>query len=719
MTSVSSRSLYRADQLTRVFAPRSIAVVGVSNNPGAFGSITYANIVRKGGFAGPVYMVNSRCAEIGGEVCYPSVAALPETPDCVFIAVPRDAVEGVVAQCAQRGVGGVVVYASGYAETGLAERSELQQRLLALAQAADMRVLGPNCVGFMNYGLGLLGTFGSASFRGAPRPLSIGLVSQSGAVGAALAQAIEHGTSLSHMLTCGNAGDIDVADQVAYLAQDPSCHAVACLFEGMADPKRFLAAAELCRRAGKPLVVHKLGTSERGAQAAVSHTGSVAGSQAAYRAAFERAGIVMVDSVETLLETCAFFAKAPQPKARGVAVAAVSGGACIMLADKAEVHGVELPHPVPATMAVLERLVPEYGSPGNPCDLTAQVLSTPEHLRECFDALLADPQYGMLVVPHTFAYAPATARIAALGDAATRHGKMACTTWLTQHLEGPGAEETECNDRVALFRSMDACMAAIQQWHRRADWLASQDQVHERVAPLAAHQQASALLEQAANTTLTERESKQVLASYGVPVVQETLVQNVDQALAAAQASGGPVVLKLESPDIAHKTEAGVIRLGLATPEQVRSAFAEIMANAAKVTPAPRINGVLVQPMVPQGVEIMVGARIDPQFGPLVVVGLGGVFVELLKDTAVQPAPVGCTQALAMLHALKGRAVLQGFRGAEAVNLARLAEVIARISEFAADHAERLSELDVNPLICAGERILAVDALIVRRARTA
>lgn len=720
MTPVSSRPLYRADQLARIFAPRSIAIVGVSNNPGAFGSITYTNIVRKGCFAGPVYMVNSRCAEIGGEPCYPSVSALPETPDCVFIAVPREAVEGVVAECAQRGVGGVVLYASGYAETGLAERVAQQQRLLALAKAADMRILGPNCVGFMNYGLGLLGTFGTASFRGAPRALSIGLVSQSGAVGAALAQAIEHGTSLSHMLTCGNAGDIDVADQVAYLAQDPSCKAVACLFEGMADPKRFLAAAELCNRTGKPLVVHKLGTSERGAQAAVSHTGSVAGSQAAYRAAFERAGIIMVDAVEWLLETCVFFAKAPQPKARGVAVAAVSGGACILLADKAEVHSVELPHPAPATMAVLERLVPEYGAPGNPCDLTAQVLSTPEHMRECFDALLADPQYGMLVVPHTFAYAAATNRIEALGDAATRHGKMACTTWLTQHLEGPGAEETERNDRVALFRSMDSCMAAIRHWHRRADWMASQGQGQEqdRVASVAARQVAAALLDRASNATLTEREGKEVLASYGVPVVRETLVQNADEAVAAALASGGPVVLKLESPDIAHKTEAGVIRLGLATPEQVRTAFAEVMANAGKVTPTPRINGVLVQPMVPQGVEIMVGARVDPQFGPLVVVGLGGVFVELLKDTAVRPAPVGRNEALAMLQALKGHSVLQGFRGAEPVNLERLAEVITRISEFVADHAERLTELDVNPLICAGEHIVAVDALIVKRALT-
>jgi acyl-CoA synthetase (NDP forming) len=715
MNASPSRPLYRADELTRTFAPRSIAVVGVSANPSSFGSVTYANIVRKGGFSGKVYPVNARYERIGDEPCYPSITALPETPDCVFIAVPRDAVEGVIEECAQRGVGGVVLFSSGFAETGKPDRVAQQQRLIALARDAGMRLIGPNCVGFMNYGLGIIGTFGVASFRGAPRPGdAIGLVSQSGAVGAALVQAMEHGVSFSHLLTCGNAGDVDVADQVAYLASNPACKAIACVFEGMADPGRFLAAAALCSQAGKPLIVHKLGTSERGAQAAVSHTGSVAGSQAAYRAAFERAGVIMVDEVEALIDTCSFFAKAPPPKARGVAVAAVSGGACIMLADKAEVHGVALPHPLPATMAVLERIVPDYGSPGNPCDMTAQVLSTPQHLEACFDALLADPQYGVLVVPHTFAYAAATARCAAMGEAAARHGKIACVHWLTQHLEGPGAEETEHNPNVALFRSMNHCMAAIAAWHQHADWQAGRGAVAPRVSAATARGTAAALLAGAPHTTLTEREGKQVLAAYGVAVVSDTLCTTADASVAAAVACGMPVVMKVESPDIAHKTEAGVIRLGLRDAAQVREAFNAVMANAARVSPAPRIHGVVVQPMVPQGVEVMVGARIDAQFGPMVVAGLGGVFVELIKDTAVALAPVSAAEAMAMLQRLKGRAVLEGFRGMPSVSLPHLAEVIARISELAADQQGLIAELDVNPLICAGERIIAVDALIVK-----
>lgn len=711
-----TRPLYTAAQQSRLFAPRSIAVVGASTNARAFGSVTLANIAGPGRFEGPVYPVNARYAEIGGRPCFPSIAALPQVPDCVFVAVPRDAVEAVVLECAERGVGGVVLFASGYAETGLAERRAQQQRLLDIAGAAGMRLLGPNCVGYMNYGLGVIGTFGVASFTGKPQDPAVGLVSQSGAVGAALAQAQEHGLRLSHLLTCGNASDVDVADQVAYLAADPACRAVACVFEGMNEPTRFLAAAAMCHAAGKPLVVHKLGTSERGAQAAVSHTGSVAGSQAAYRAALQQAGAVLVDEIEALLDTTSFFAKAPPPRARGVAVAAVSGGACILLADQAEAHGVDLPPPGTDTLARLEALIPEYGSPGNPCDMTAQVLATPQDLHACFEALMADPAYGALVVPHTFAYDAATARIATLGRAAAEHGKIACNVWMTQHLEGPGAVESERHPNVATFRSMRHCMAALAAWHHHDAWAVRQGRQAPRLTGPDAAARAAALIEASPNRTLTEREGKDVLAAYGVPVVRDHLVHTAEAAVDAALAAGFPVVLKVESPDIPHKTEAGVIRLNLRNADEVRAAFAEVMARAQAVSPPARLTGVLVQPMVPAGTEIMVGARIDAQFGPLIVVGLGGIFVELLKDTAVRLAPVDADEALRMLDELKGRAVLQGFRGSQPVQRAQLAEVIARISEFAADQRARITELDVNPLICAGDRIVAVDALIARPA---
>ena len=709
------RDLYRPEQMVRTFAPRSIAIVGASPTPGSFGAVTLANIAGSGRFQGQVQLVAARHREIDGRAAWPTVTDLPDTPDCVFVGVPRDAVEAVVQQCAARGVGGVVIFSSGFAETGEPARTAQQQRMVEVARAADMRLLGPNCVGFMNYGLGLVGTFGTATWKGRPGPNAIGLVSQSGAIGAALSQAQEHGVQLSHLLTCGNACDIDVADQIAYLAADPGCQAIACVFEGMTDPQRFLAAAELCHGAGKPLVVHKIGTSQKGAEAAVSHTGSVAGSQAAYRAAFARAGVVMVDDIEALLDTTAFFAKAPTPTARGVAVAAVSGGACIMMADKAEVHGIELPPPQPQTLATLDKLLPEFGSAGNPCDMTAQVLATPQHLHDCFEALMADPQYGALVVPHTFAYGAATDRIAILGRAAAEQGKIALNVWLTPHVEGPGAVESHVNPNVATFITMDQAMAALAHWHRRADWVTRQAVRQPRRSPETATAEAARLIDAAPNATLTEREGKAVLATYGVPVVRDILTTSADAAAAAAIELGYPVVMKVESPAIPHKTEADVIRLKLETETAVRQAFNEVMANARRHAAEADIRGVLVQPMVPQGAEIMVGARVDAQFGPMIVVGLGGIFVELLKDTVVRLAPVDTVEARAMLDELKAQAVLDGFRGATAVDRERLAEVIARVSEFAADQRARIAELDINPLICTSDRIIAVDALMQKK----
>jgi len=712
---MTSRNVYRYADLKRMLSPQSIAIVGASTNAAAFGTRTLDQIRDRGQYTGKLYPVNAKYEKIGTHACYPSIAALPESPDCVFIAVPREAVEPIVKECAERKAGGIVIFSSGFSETGKPQNVALQERLVRISRESGVRIIGPNCIGIMNHGIGMLGSFSETPFSGPPRPNAIGLVSQSGALGNAMAQSIEHGVSFSYVLTSGNACDVDVADQIAFLADDPSTRAIACLFEGMSNPERLLEAAELCNQAGKPLVIYKMATGERGAKAAMSHTGSLAGSNAAYRAAFERTGIVMVDNCESLIEAASFFAKAPPPTARGVAVVATSGGACIMAADKAEIHGIELPVPAPETLAALGRVVPEFGAVGNPCDVTAQVISSTEALFTCTDALMGDPAYGALLIPHVYAYAHGTQRIKVFSDAAKRYGKIACNVWVTQHHEGPGARENEMDPHVAMFNSLDRCFAAIGKWHWRNDWERAQPRNLERISPAGAATTAARLIDVSTNSTLTEREAKEVLAAYGVPVVGEQLVASAGEAAAAARKLGMPVALKVESPDLPHKTEAGVIRLNLKSEAEVEAAYEAVMANANKVSPTPRINGVLVQPMVPSGTEIMVGARIDPLFGPLIVVGLGGILVELLKDTSVELAPVTRSEAERMLKRLKGRQMLTGFRGSEPVDETRLAEVIVRLSEFASDQKDRIAELDVNPLICAGDRIVAVDALIVKR----
>lgn len=607
----AQRGLYAPEEMTRLITPRSVAVVGVSERPNAFGSRTVANMKS---FDGQLYQINAKHSELAGRPCYPNIAALPQTPDCVVIATPRESVEPIARECAARGVGAILVYAAGFAETGKPEHVALQQRLLAIAREANMRMVGPNTIGLVNYAIGAGLTFSAMPDRRPLQPHAIGIASQSGSLGFSLAQAVERGVSVSHVLTAGNSCDVDVADQVAYLAQDRQCRAIACLFEGMVDPSRMLP----------------------------------------------------------------------------------------------------LPQPGPEAAAVLAREVPEYGSTRNPCDVTAQVIGSSAVLGACAGALLADPRYGVMVTSHAYAYELATSRLPVFSQAAATSGKIVCNVWAPEWLGGPGAFETESDPHLALFHSMDRCFAAIAAWN----WRAMQRQAARgawcRISDAGAKPAMEALLAASLTASLTEREAKQVMALYGIPVVADALVQSASAACEAAAKVGFPVVLKGESPDVLHKTEAGLVKLGLRTAPEVERAFNDIERAVAAMSPRPDFRGVVVQPMIPKGVEVMVGARHDPQFGPLVVVGLGGVLVEVLRDTALSLAPVGPSEAEAMLRGLKGSAVLNGFHSAPAVDVPRLAEIVCRFSELAADAGGDVSEMEINPLICAGDRIVAADALIVK-----
>lgn len=708
-----SRPVYRHEQLKRALAPRSIAVVGVSTNPSSFGARTVARLAQ---FSGDLYQINPRYDEIGGKPCYRSVSALPQVPDCVVIAAGRDQVLDIVRECALAGVGGCVIYASGFAESGTPAGIAEQAELTRIAVESDMRIIGPNCIGLANFTLGANITFYNETRLDNPAPHSVGIVSQSGALGNALIQSIERGVQVSHMLASGNSCDVDVADFVAYLAEDSGCRAIACVFEGMADPNRLIEAAQIAWAADKPLIVYKIAESEKGAHAAMSHTGSLAGSHAAYRAALERNGAIVVDQLETLMETAAFFAKMGPAQGDGAAVIATSGGATVIAADKADAHAVPLPQPSSDAQAVLDANVPDFGSARNPCDVTAQVVNNPASLTACLNALFADPAYGAVVLANPYASDGTIDRIETLGREAAAAGKAGIWISFADWLEGPGLLEAERHPHVALFRSFDRCFMALSAWHRRSALRLAPAATASASAVIApdVRAQSSELLTRGNRSVLTEREAKSVLALYGVPIVEDRLTRTVDEALAAAEGQY-PVVMKVESPAILHKTEAGVIRLNIVNADELRDAYSEIMANGLKATEAENIRGVLVQSMIPAGVELMIGVRNDPQFGPLLVVGMGGILVELLQDTALLPAPVTPAEAEAMLRSLKGFKLLSGFRGSEAVDLQQLVRIICNVGQFAADQADHVMEIDINPLICAGSRITAVDALIVKR----
>jgi acyl-CoA synthetase (NDP forming) len=713
MTQQVMRQVYRHAELDRVLNPKQVCIVGASPKAGSFGERVLTNLA---GFGGNIYLVNSKYEKIGDRHCYPSMASLPENPDCVAVVAPRDAVEDIVREAAQLRVGGVILYASGYAETRLPERIELQLRLKAIGLESGLKILGPNCLGIANY---LRGARISFSDYPTPREMpgrSIGIASQSGALSQSLAQAIECGVSVSHAFSAGNQADVDVADLVAYLADEPSCHAIACVFEGMAHPQRLLEAAQIAWRSGKPLLIHKTATGLLGAEAAISHTGSLAGSNSAYRAAFERGGAIVVEEFEGLMEAAQFFAKAPYPKARGIAVLAASGGAAIMAADKAEIYGISLPQPGLEVRGILEANIPDFGSARNPCDVTGQVVNNPLSMPACSDALLSDAAYGALVVPQTLAFEMYKARLESLGNQSEHYGKITCSVLISNWLQGPGTFEAEKKTHVALFRSMDRCFRTVAAWHHRADLIQRGERTVKRASDSSAARQAARLIAGAPGDRLTERESKSVLELYGIPTVREIHADSLETLLQAATELGFPLALKVESRDISHKTEAGGVALNLRSMDELRAGYARVLANARSYSPAARISGVLLQRMVPAGVEVVAGARIDPLLGPLVVVGFGGVLVELFRDSAVQLAPINAGEATRMLQGLRGAALFGGFRGAPAVDLDRLADLLVRVSEFAADQQALIAELDINPIICAGSTMMAVDALIVRAA---
>jgi acyl-CoA synthetase (NDP forming) len=710
-SSAAARPVYRHAELDRVLNPAHVCIVGASPKAGSFGERVLTNLA---GFGGNIYLVNSKYDTIGARRCYPSMAALPENPDCVAVVAPRDAVEDIVREAAQLRVGGVILYASGYAETQLPERIELQRRLEGIGLDSGLKILGPNCLGIANY---LRRARISFSDYPAPRDMlgkSIGIASQSGALSQSLAQALECGVPVSHAFSAGNQADVDVADLVAYLADEPCCHAIACVFEGMAHPQRLLEAAQIAWRNGKPLLIHKTATGTLGAEAAISHTGSLAGSHSAYRAAFERGGAIVVEEFEGLMEAAGFFAKAPQPKARGIAVLAASGGAAIMAADKAEAYGISLPQPSDAVRRILEANIPDFGSARNPCDVTGQVVNNPLSMPACSDALLSDSAYGALVVPQTLAFEMYKSRLDSLEMQSAHHGKITCSVLISNWLQGPGTLEAERNTHVALFRSMDRCFRSIAAWHHRADLTQRGERDVRRISDFNAAARAARLIAGAANDRLTERESKSVLELYGIATVKELGADSLDSLLYAVTELGYPLALKIESCDIAHKTEAGGVALNLRSMDEVRAAYERVLANARDFSREAKISGVLLQRMVPEGVEVVVGARIDPLIGPLIVVGFGGVLVELLRDSAVELAPINAGEAMRMLQRLKGAALFGGFRGGPAVDLDCLADLLVRVSELAADQQELIAELDINPVICAGSTLTAVDALLVR-----
>jgi acyl-CoA synthetase (NDP forming) len=698
--------------LDAFFKARGVAVLGASEDITKIGGRP-VHLLRKYGYAGPVYPVNPRGGMLQGLQAYASILDTPTAPDLAILAVPVDATLQAVKDCAERGVRGVIVLTSGFAEAG-PEGAALQARMVEVARSHGMRLLGPNCLGTVNVTDALVGSFSIALEQNMPPAGQVGIVSQSGNIGSFTMQNMaQRGLGVSRFIATGNEADVDVADGIESLARDTDTRIILCCMETCRDARRLATALDSARQQGKPVVVLKIGATEQGQAAAASHTGALAGSDAVFDAVFKRYGALRVRSFEDLLNVghaASQLLPGRLPKNRAVTLVAASGGFGIMMADAMSEAGMSMPELAQSTRARIREAVPGAGT-NNPVDASAQMSSRPDILLKMLTALLDDPGQATLVLLLALSLYNTRLRgvyLEALARVRVSHPERL----LVIISNGPPDAVAEINALgIPVFPGISASASGLAG-------LAQLGQLARVAAPVAYAGPVDAV---DPAVFRNEFHAKQALAAAGIDVPREEVVDSAEAAVRSARQTGYPVVLKIVSQDIAHKTEIGGVALDLQNDGAVREAYGRLIANAARHAPAARIDGVLVAPMLRGGVELIAGISRDPVFGPVVMVGLGGIYAEILKDVAVQLAPVSEAEALGMLQSLRMFPLLDGARGQPRADVAAAARTVARLSEFACRHAADVAEIDMNPILVRpqGEGVLVLDALMLPTPRGA
>ncbi len=698
----SSSAFIDLPSLDRLFRPRSIAVLGASSSPTKVGGRPVAALIRNR-YEGAVYPVNPRSETIQGLPAFASVKDIPGAVDLAICTVPPGAVMSVLGECAEKGVGSLVVFTSGFAEVG---ESGAQEAMAGLAREAGIRLMGPNCMGMVNFGSRAVGSFHPA-FADDIVPGAIGLVSQSGAFGGlAYMLARSRGHSLSYMFTTGNEADVDIGDCTAFLADDPDTKAILLYMEGCRNGPKFLAALERARESETPVIAVKLGRTEAGAAAAASHTAALAGEDAVYDSLFRQFGVYRADSIEEFFDIARSCVVGTLPANERVAMVTVSGGVGVLMADDANGRGLEVaPMPEAAQRRMLE-LVP-FAAARNPIDVTGQVLNDPTLLDQAIELAATNGDYGSVVsfqgsIGRNPALMEATRGAWIERKAANPETHFAvsgfCTEDYTRDLEAAGIPVYE--EATHATRAIAALAGFARSFRER------------RARPAVP---APAALPAG---PLNELDALNIVAAAGVPTVPARLARTAREAAAAAADLGFPVVLKVLSADIVHKSDIGGVRLGVSDRATAETAFDEILTSARTAQPDAEIDGCLVAPMITGGVETILGVQRDPVFGPIVMFGLGGIFVEALKDVTFRAAPFDEAEARAMIEEIAAFPVLTGLRGQPPADLDALAAALARLSLFAAANADAIESLDLNPFLVRPDGALALDAVLVTRPPT-
>lgn len=689
--------------LDALFRPSSIAIIGASKDPSKIGGRPLSFLL-KHGFEGRIYPINPAGGVVQSIRAYVSLADLPETPDLAIIAVSAADAVAAVEQCANMGVRAAVVLSSGFTEHG-EEGARLQARLSEVARESGMRVLGPNCLGSLGVAERSVATFSLALEAALPAPGKVAIVSQSGNLASYTMQlAARQGVGISRFMTTGNESDIDVADGIAWLASDPSTDVILCCMETCRDAAKLAAAFKLAHEAGKPVVVLKIGSSDAGGAAAASHTGALVGADAVFDVVFRNAGVVRVPNLERMVDLAHALSVATParlPRGSNVVLLAASGGFSVMMADSAQAAGLGVPVLEASTQNLILSAVP-LASARNPVDATAQISSNPQVLDSILSAVSNDPacDAAILFISSALFVPRLQATILhALREVRSRHPDkliLLCCGGPPDVLEAINAMGYPTIEGVDAACATLASLVAFGR--RRGGWLPAEPAL---AAPFPTE------------AFRNEHGAKAVLRAAGLPVLDEQVATSARMAAEMAAKAGFPVVLKILSPDIPHKTEVGGVAVGLSSREEVEHAYRRIMAGAQAKAPHARIDGVLVAPMVSGGTELILGVKHDPIFGQIVMVGMGGIFAEVMEDVALQVAPIDRETARAMIRSLKAYPVLDGARGREPADIDAAAAALSALSHFAHRHANDIGEIDINPLLVRprGQGAVVLDAL--------
>ena len=694
--------LSRVQAIDRLLHPASIAIIGASANLDKVNGRPLKHLLEKG-YQGQILPVNPKYKEIRGLACYPDIESLPDGVDIAIVAVPASDVIASIESLGERGVAAAVVFSSGFGEMG-EEGRMLEASLTEAAQRAGVLLCGPNCLGFINAFENVYATF-SQYADGDTGAGPIGFVTQSGAFGTAIAALIrEQGLGLGYFINTGNEADLVFAELALAVVEDPRIKVVAGYLEGLVNGESLVRLAKRCLELNKPLVLTKVGRLGAGARAAASHTGSLAVEDAVFDAVISQYGVLRARNEEQMLDMLEVLVQPRPCLGSGLGIATQSGGAGVMMADRAEEVGLFVPSLSNETQQRLGEFLPSFGAVNNPVDVTGQFVARPELLREAVITLLDDADVHVGIVWLQLMTAHIDTLVSIFEEIKSRTQKPFLVCWVA----APQQARVKLRQLgIAVYGAGERAVEAAAMMARFHASVA-----RHRSAALARIEPVPPVSESPVTGVVPSEYATAWLAAAGIPMSPITLVQNADEAVAAWKKFGKAIALKIESPDVTHKTEVGGVVLNLNSEEAVRQGASTLLSNVSRNLPAARISGILVQPMAEGHIELVVGAKLDPVFGMIIMVGTGGTLVEVMKDVVFRRAPFDINEGLTMLGQLRMSALLDGVRGHKGIDRSAVANMLSALSRWAVT-MPRLAELDLNPIRVGQQGPIAVDCVMV------